>query len=148
MHKVLKSLRLIFTVATVGVILILCWQCLDIYLSGNHSENIVDGVYLTQVYSVQIVSERLLNLTSLFVFYAILAVMTILTEIFFGVPQRAYGKIHPCPPRTCSAKKVLIFRLLLLCLGVLFIIAGVANGGSRDVLVKAINICTECIGLG
>ena len=25
---------------------------------------------------------------------------------------------------------------------------GVLNGGMRDVLVKAINICTECIGLG
>ena len=26
--------------------------------------------------------------------------------------------------------------------------AGVMNGGMRDVLVKAVNICTECIGLG
>lgn len=29
-----------------------------------------------------------------------------------------------------------------------FIIAGVLNGGMEDVLNKAINICTECIGLG
>lgn len=29
-----------------------------------------------------------------------------------------------------------------------FIIAGVFNGGADSVLVKAINICTECIGLG
>lgn len=29
-----------------------------------------------------------------------------------------------------------------------FIIAGVLNGGAGDVLIKAINICTECIGLG
>ena len=28
------------------------------------------------------------------------------------------------------------------------LIAGVLNGGMRDVLVKAVNICTECIGLG
>ena len=28
------------------------------------------------------------------------------------------------------------------------IAAGVRNGGMFDVLVKAINICTECIGLG
>ena len=25
---------------------------------------------------------------------------------------------------------------------------GVWNGGLRDVLIKAVNICTECIGLG
>lgn len=30
----------------------------------------------------------------------------------------------------------------------LFILLGVMNGGMRDVLVKAANICTECIGLG
>lgn len=29
-----------------------------------------------------------------------------------------------------------------------FIVLGVMNGGLYDVLVKAINICTECIGLG
>ena len=41
-----------------------------------------------------------------------------------------------------------IFHITLLLLGVLFIVLGVMNGGMRDVLVKAIQICTECIGLG
>lgn len=31
---------------------------------------------------------------------------------------------------------------------VTFIIVGILDGGANDVLVKAINICTECIGLG
>lgn len=31
---------------------------------------------------------------------------------------------------------------------VAFLIAGICNGGAHDVLVKAINICQECIGLG
>ncbi len=31
---------------------------------------------------------------------------------------------------------------------VVFLIVGIFNGGMRDVLGKAINICTECIGLG
>ena len=29
-----------------------------------------------------------------------------------------------------------------------FILVGIFNGGANDVLIKAINICTECIGLG
>lgn len=33
-------------------------------------------------------------------------------------------------------------------IAVVFIIVGIVNGGAHDVLVKAINICTECIGLG
>ena len=39
-------------------------------------------------------------------------------------------------------------RLAVLILAVICIIAGAANGNMKDILVKAINICTECIGLG
>lgn len=46
-------------------------------------------------------------------------------------------------------KKLLLFsRVALFVLGVTFIVVGCFNGGSREVLEKAINICTECIGLG
>lgn len=31
---------------------------------------------------------------------------------------------------------------------VTFIVLGILNGGARDVLIKAVNICQECIGLG
>ena len=41
-----------------------------------------------------------------------------------------------------------VIRVVLLAAAVLFIMLGVMNGGLYDVLVKAINICTECIGLG
>ena len=39
-------------------------------------------------------------------------------------------------------------RIIVLVLAVIFIIAGIFNGSMRDVLYKAIKICTECIGLG
>lgn len=32
--------------------------------------------------------------------------------------------------------------------GIVFVITGIFNGGMADVLKKAINICTQCIGLG
>lgn len=41
-----------------------------------------------------------------------------------------------------------IVYVLLYAAAAAFIVLGVMNGGLRDVLVKAINICTECIGLG
>ncbi len=41
-----------------------------------------------------------------------------------------------------------ILRWVLYAVAALFILLGVMNGGAWDVLVKAINICTECIGLG
>lgn len=45
-----------------------------------------------------------------------------------------------------GARKAL--RVVLLACAVGLLALGAANGGMRDVLVKAINICTECIGLG
>jgi hypothetical protein len=42
----------------------------------------------------------------------------------------------------------LVVRVVIGCLAVAFFIAGICNGNMHGVLVKAINICTECIGLG
>lgn len=41
-----------------------------------------------------------------------------------------------------------VVRAIIFAVGVTFIVLGALNGGARDVLIKAINICTECIGLG
>lgn len=41
-----------------------------------------------------------------------------------------------------------IARAALYAVALALTVAGVMNGGMRDVLVKAVNICTECIGLG
>lgn len=43
---------------------------------------------------------------------------------------------------------ILGVRIAVACLGVAFIIAGCFNGSLQVVFFKAINICTECIGLG
>ena len=47
-----------------------------------------------------------------------------------------------------SNKFVYGTRLVVFCVAVAFVIVGIINGGAGDVLMKAINICTECIGLG
>ena len=57
----------------------------------------------------------------------------------------AGGKLSPAQEKPFPLGGV---RLVLAGAAVVFIVLGVMNGGLRDVLVKAINICTECIGLG
>lgn len=53
------------------------------------------------------------------------------------------------PAVSSQHEKILLgARLSLLVIAVTFIIVGIFNGGMADVLQKAINICTECIGLG
>ncbi len=46
------------------------------------------------------------------------------------------------------SRRTNLLRAALLAVAVALIVAGIANGGLRDVLYKAKNICTECIGLG
>jgi ABC-type sugar transport system permease subunit len=51
--------------------------------------------------------------------------------------------------RPLSSKKATFYiRLTLGVTAVAFIVWGICNGGMADVLEKAINICTQCIGLG
>lgn len=47
-----------------------------------------------------------------------------------------------------ASRIMLAVRVAILAISVVFIIDGITNGGFSDVLIKAINICTECIGLG
>ena len=41
-----------------------------------------------------------------------------------------------------------VTRCTVIAVGVVFVIVGIFNGGMKDVLDKAVNICRECIGLG
>lgn len=47
-----------------------------------------------------------------------------------------------------GARTILGVRLGVVAVALVFIVLGIVNGGMADVLSKAINICTECIGLG
>jgi len=49
--------------------------------------------------------------------------------------------------RNCS-RLLWGIRIALIVAAIVLIIAGILNGGMADVLAKAVNICTECIGLG
>ena len=59
---------------------------------------------------------------------------------------RADAGIYSTSPET--AKRRVLARRILLAAAIVFLVMGIFNGGMKDVLVKAIRICTECIGLG
>ncbi len=60
------------------------------------------------------------------------------------VKPKKERKSHP----KARKRGVIIARVVLAVAGVGLIAFGVFNGGMQDVLMKAINICTQCIGLG
>ena len=64
-------------------------------------------------------------------------------ELSKDAPKR---DAEPVKPAKSAVRN--IARAVLLAAAAALIVAGICNGGMFDVLVKAINICTECIGLG
>lgn len=61
-----------------------------------------------------------------------------------SIRQKIYDKF----PILESDKLLLGVHIGLGVVGVAFVALGIANGGMADVLAKAIEICTQCIGLG
>ncbi len=127
----------------IGVLLLTALGCLDIYLDGR-------SLGLESPFSPEAVAERFEIIAPSL---AVLVALVILSAI----AQCVYGRDIPrtkLPFRSCKnmgetgLKRVGALRGGLLLAAVVFILLGVMNSGARDVLYKAIAICTECIGLG
>lgn len=58
--------------------------------------------------------------------------------------NRSPAPVSPAP----SGKAAVIARWAVLAVALAILVYGYAAGGTADVLTKAINICTECVGLG
>lgn len=72
------------------------------------------------------------------------------TELYKKYIADNKGQLTPVPQteKSGNSKRLRLIRGVVLAVAVVFIIAGIINGGADDVLLKAIVICTECIGLG
>ena len=257
MAKFLRPLRWLSAAAALVLTALLCWQCIDIYLTGNSPDNLMaDGVHIMPVYSVEVVSARW-NHVALPVWVCLGVMGTALIASWFSQPSQEkltpdaehtrmmlVSRIAPEDyPQNAMAERIrrtrtvrtlgyaamltlfpaalymadrdhftswdletvmgstmlllipgaIMFtvmmaiswhimsnsfrrenellrpvkkgeqvrfwaqesripltavRIALLVIAIICIIDGVSNGGMWDVLVKAINICTECIGLG
>lgn len=147
MGKGLGVMRAVIGVMTVLVCLLFVWQAVDIYRTGDRAENFsAPGVRIEQVYTRADIAERFGRIAPAVYAYIALAAA--------GLVWQAVAKEKkPRPDVIAPAEKkpeghIRAVRLALLGAGVLLTVLGAANGGAHDVLVKAVNICTECIGLG
>lgn len=66
----------------------------------------------------------------------------------FAKSTASYTDAASAEDTTKADTPLTVCRILVFAAAVILIILGLQNGGMWDVLVKAINICTECIGLG
>lgn len=256
MARALRVLRLILAAATAAVCLLLCWQAIDLYLTGNSPDNFsAPGVRIEPVYSREAVGKRLAAISPALFAYLALVVAGLALQAAAGEKQKPLnpflaeeklrslrGRVADLPPEAAAQQRrrrkiwlaaaivilgcvawsgaylldagnfssldlehvvgsmmlhvspwvVLAFaaaaaasvlhgqsaareieilksapqqkpgpsasagkksalpalRAALYAAAAVLIVLGVRNGGLWDVLVKAVNICTECIGLG
>ena len=253
MEKKEKLLRIILTAATILLLALLAWQCLDIYLVGNSPANLdANGLHIQPVYRAEDVIARLNGLRIWAIGYlalliaacavipgtagkgsatpmepdnrlrlmkkklselpeaadkeenlrkkivygaaAVIALCAALSLVFLlnqdnftcwdlemvmgqmlahTLPwiivafaavigasflcrrsmEREIGHLkglsgNKVPEAPAKPSRMGYVRIALYAVAAALIVLGINNGGMRDVLIKAINICTECIGLG
>ena len=150
----LHAAEAVLAAATLLLAALLIWQCADAWLMGNAPSNRTEaGVLIEPVFSRESVTGRLQDISWALVLWlgalaAAVAARRGRTEKARGVTVIGAGKRLQMAATEENGKHAGRLRAALYTAAVILIAAGILNGGMRDVLVKAINICTECIGLG
>lgn len=138
---------ILLAVLTVLVGAALIIQCVSLYTAGvSLQNNPAPGVYVEPVYSRENVSAKLSTIAPLLWGYIAAVIVGLIGKLFAAAKKlrpTMQGKMIPAKQARLAPA-----RIVILCVAAVFIVLGVFNGGLRDVLIKAINICTECIGLG
>lgn len=78
----------------------------------------------------------------------VLYVLVFLFAALIAAGFAVYFVVKENIPDKVNGILVLASRIAVGVAAVTFVFVGIFNGGANDVLIKAINICTECIGLG
>ena len=159
MRRTLRCLRWLTAISVLIAALLLAWQCMDIYRVGNSPTNLdANGVHIQSIFRMEDIRIRLQSISLPLVIIAMICLVSIVAHVCIAYQNRhdARGatrlkKVPPIKPTDKPASRhnhISLARVLIAAAAILFILLGVMNGGLRDVLYKAISICTECIGLG
>ena len=146
MERIMRIMRVLTAMAVLTVTLLICWQVIDIY-----ADSIDTNAAGIDIFRADDISARFKALAGLLIVSGIMSVITVVMHVL--TPQKAImGYLREA--RVYSSNKVAALegkkklQIVIFCAATAFILLGIMNGGAFDVLVKAINICTECIGLG
>ena len=134
-HKIVTAILLV-----VGSVIFLCYG-----LNGSnfHQREITDSLIQAMYLLIPCMAVPF----GYGVFAAYHSRASIRNEI--ALLKQAEATRSPAPAAPASSEKTAqLLRWAVLVVAVVFLIWGYCIGGTADVLTKAINICTECVGLG
>lgn len=142
--RVLRIYSILLGIVIVIAGLCLMAGCLSIYNSGD------------QPYSREIVAEVFSKIAIPIYLCLIMVILGFVLSLLLSpekkTPVAKKARVDKdteiSEADLAKRKKLNISRYVLLAISVCFIVYGLATGGVADVIAKAINICTECIGLG
>ncbi len=140
--RILRVYSILLGVVIIIAALCLMAGCLSIYNSGD------------QPYSPEIVAQTLSKISlPVFLCIGMIILGFVLNFLLSPVDEKKEKKVANIAKELSEAdileaKRIKVARYCIFGVAILFLVYGLATGGIADVLAKAINICTECIGLG
>lgn len=140
MNKKTIAVKTLAAISVSALAVMLAAGCLSHVLSGGRQ---------TQMYSVSSVSAHFAALGPGYIFMILILVLSFifsLSEKKDKTPSLDARKYRRAPEKTAKSKTAQ--RTVIFAFSILLIVLGIMNGGLKDVFIKAVNICTECIGLG
>ena len=144
-----KNFRAAVAVLTLLLAAALCFSVLRVYCGGL-ARRAASGSAAVPVYDRESLKTALMiNALPVFAVWLIAAVWAAAAGAGRDKAPQMRGPVKSVRGKDDSwGRQVPAVRSVLLLAAAVLIILGILNGGLRDVLVKAVNICTECIGLG
>jgi len=143
MARLHRTYNILFSVVLVIAGICLIAGCLCIYFSGDHP------------FSREVVASTFSGIAFPVYLCIVMTVINIIWEVISPTdakknPSKKINRksIEENTDFDAGEKKYRPYRNAIIIAAVIFIVAGLINGGTVAVLAKAINICTECIGLG
>ena len=146
-----RAILIAITVLTLALCAALCASALSLYAEGLARRQ-ASGSATEPIFTREGAARRLRPVCPLAALWLAVAAAAAVTGSLApdrdtAAPRAGRPALTPmkgCPetPRRIALRAALYAAALLL------LALGLFNGGLNDVLVKAVNICTECIGLG
>ena len=150
MVKRKKIALVVMTVLTLLLAAALCLSAVMLYARGLAIRR-ESGDLSRPVFTWEAVVWQLRRISPLLALWAIASVTAAAMGMLSSPVTGTACDMHEEARRMKGAvgtRRSLALRALLYIAATVMLLLGVLNGGLNDVFVKAINICTECIGLG
>ncbi len=123
-------------------LLVLCYVCDANNWGSNSTPSMVSAV------SVMFATLAIPFAVTIYTLYRSRKSMTKEIELMRQAAAQAPKAVEKAEIKARSSKPVNIARIVILAAAVVLVVLGACNEGTKDILTKAVNICTECVGLG